>query len=73
MGTSARQLIKAIETIRSVDVIVPVKRNGEPIAMRLRTVAKPDEDVALLLAHLGLRLPKGSKIVANVVEKITLN
>jgi transposase len=73
LGTSARQLIKAIETIRSVDVVVPVKRHGQPINMRLRTVAKPDEDVALLLAHLGLRLPKGSKIVENVVEKIALN
>jgi hypothetical protein len=31
--------------------------------------AKPDEDVAILLVHLGLHLPKGSKLVQNVVEK----
>jgi hypothetical protein len=32
-------------------------------------VAKPEEDVAVLLAHLGLRLPSRSKTVQNVVEK----
>lgn len=70
LGSSARQLIRAVETIRSMDVIVPIRRDGETIQVRLRTVAKPDADVALLLAHLGLHLPKGSKIVQNVVEKI---
>lgn len=34
-----------------------------PVDLRLRTVAKPDKDVAILLAHLGLRLPQGSKLV----------
>ncbi len=28
-----------------------------------------DADVALLLAHIGLRLPKGSQLVENAVEK----
>lgn len=69
LGTSARKLIPAIATIRSMDVIVPVKRGERTIDLSLRTVAKPDKDVALLLAHLGLQLPKGSKIVQNVVEK----
>lgn len=41
------------------------------LTLRLRTVAKPDPGVALLLAHLGLRLPKDSKLVQNVVEKNT--
>jgi hypothetical protein len=36
---------------------------------RLRTGARPDADVAQLLAHIGLRLPKGSRLVENVVEK----
>jgi hypothetical protein len=40
------------------------------LTLRLRTLAKPDPDVAILLAHLGLHLPKGSKLVQNVVEKI---
>ncbi len=57
-------------TIRSMDVVVPVQRGHTTVELRLRTVAKPDPDVATLLAHLGLSLPKGSKIVVNVVEKI---
>jgi transposase len=70
LGSSARKLIHAIGTIRSMDVTVPVKRGERLVTLRLRTVAKPDKDVALLLAHLGLHLPKGSKLVQNVVEKI---
>jgi len=71
LGSNARKLISAISTINSLDVIVPVKRDAQILEVRLRTVAKPDPDVANLLAHLGLRLPKRSKIVENVVEKIT--
>lgn len=69
LGTRAAKLVEAIGTVRSMDVVVPVKRGERTVQLRLRTVAKPDEDVALLLAHLGLRLPKGSKLVQNVVEK----
>jgi hypothetical protein len=70
LGSSARKLAAAFSTIRSMDVTVPVKGADSTISLRLRTVAKPDPDVALLLAHLGLHLPKGSKLVQNVVEKI---
>ena len=69
LGTRAAKLVEAVSTIRSMDVVVPVKRGERIIDLRLRTVAKPDEDVATLLAHLGLHLPKGSKLVQNVVEK----
>ena len=69
LGTRAGKLVEAIGTVRSMDVVVPVKRGETTVDLRLRTVAKPDKDVALLLAHLGLRLPKGSKIAQNVVEK----
>lgn len=69
LGTRAAKLVEAISTIHSMDVVVPVKRGDRSIQLRLRTVAKPDKDVALLLAHLGLRMPSGSKIVQNVVEK----
>ncbi|MBL9172590.1 MAG: IS1634 family transposase, partial [Verrucomicrobiales bacterium] len=72
LGSSARKLVEAIATIRSMDVSVPVQRQGRIVTLHLRTVAKPDADVALLLAHLGLRLPKGSKLVENVVEKTAL-
>ena len=69
LGTRAAKLLEAVATIRSMDVVVPVKRGDQVIDLRLRTVAKPDEDVRVLLAHLGLKLPKGSKLVQNVVEK----
>ena len=65
----AAKLIEAVSTIRSMDVVVPVKRAAGAIDLRLRTLAKPDEDVAVLLAHLGLKLPKGSNLAQNVVEK----
>jgi hypothetical protein len=63
-GSSARKLVEAVGMIRSIDLSVPVRRGN-------RTVAKPDPDVALLLALLGLRLPKGLRLVENVVEKTT--
>ncbi len=69
LGTSARKLVAAVATIRSMDVTVPIKRAEREVTLRLLTVAKPDADVALLLARLGLHLPKGSKLVQNVVEK----
>ncbi len=72
LGTSARKLVEAIGTIRSMDVSVPVRREDRTVTLHLRTVAKPDEDVSLLLAHLGLRIPRGSKLVENVVEKTNL-
>lgn len=71
LGISARKLVEAVGTIRSMDLSVPVRRGNRTVKLNLRTVAKPDPDVALLLAHLGLRLPKGSRLVENVVEKTT--
>jgi hypothetical protein len=69
LGNNARKLIESVATIRSMDVVVPVKRGGDLVEVRVRTVAKPEEEAAVLLAHLGLHLPKRSKIVENVVEK----
>ena len=67
LGTCARQLLLEVSTIRSMDVILPVKNRGQ---LRLRLVARPDKPVAQLLAHLGLALPTSPKIIQNVVEKI---
>ena len=69
LGSNARKLINAFGTIKSMDVVVPVRRGDVEVKVRLRMVAKPDEDVAVLLSHLGLRLPSRSKTVQNVVEK----
>lgn len=71
LGSSARKVFAAFATIRSIDVTVPVKLAGRMLTLRLRTVAMPDADVALLLAYLGLHLPKGCKLVQNVVERNT--
>lgn len=70
LGASARKLVQAVSSVRSVDVTVPVQRADTEYTLRLRTVVKPDPDVSLLLAHLNLHLPKGSKLIQNVVEKI---
>jgi hypothetical protein len=37
-----------------MDVVVPVKRGERVADVRLRTVAKYDEDVAMVLSQLGL-------------------
>jgi transposase len=69
LGSNARKLVGALGTIKSMDVVVPVKRGDLSVKLRLRTVAKPEADVAVLLSHLGLRLPSRSKVIQNVVEK----
>jgi len=57
LGTCARQLVKEIAGIKSVDVLLPVQRGGVRTDLRLRVVATPEPATAQLLAHLGLRLP----------------
>ena len=69
LGSCARQLVKQIAGIKSVDVIVPVHRAGLATELRLRVVTTPEPATAQLLAHLGLHLPKGSREISNVVPK----
>ena len=71
LGTCARQLIKQIAGIKSVDVLLPVQRGALRTELRLRVVATPEPATAQLLAHLGLRLPKGTRTITNVVPKTT--
>ena len=70
LGTCARKLIASVATIKSMDVILPIERAGQHFELRLRTVAKPDKEVAQLLLRLGLQLPRQSKIIENVVPKM---
>jgi hypothetical protein len=72
LGTCARQLVKQMAGIKSVDVVVPVRRAGMETELRLRVVTTPDPANAQLLAHLGLRLPKGTREINNVVPKTSL-
>lgn len=69
LGTCARQLVKQVAEIKSIDVIVPVRRPTGATELRLRVVTTPEPATAQLLAHLGLRLPKGSRVIPNVVPK----
>jgi transposase len=71
LGNCARQLLKEVATVRSMDVVLPVREteSQQTREMRLRVVARPDRPVAELLARLGLELPSAPKIVQNVVEK----
>jgi transposase len=71
LGHCSRQLLKEVATIRSMDVVLPVKQteSQETRDIRLRVVARPDRLVAELLVRLGLELPSVPKMVQNVVEK----
>lgn len=69
LGTCARQLVGEVATIKSLDVVLPVRTPEGTTELRLRTVAKPDPLVAELLQHLGLHLPNTSRAIKNVVDK----
>jgi transposase len=71
LGDCARQLLKEVATVHSMDVVLPVReaQSQTPHDLRLRVVARPDRPVAELLHRLGLDLPSAPKIVQNVVEK----
>jgi transposase len=71
LGNCARQLVKEVATVRSMDVVLPVKEESsqQTRELRLRVVARPDRPVAELLARLGLELPCAPRILQNVVEK----
>ncbi len=71
LGNCARQLIKEVVTVRSMDVVLPVKetQSQNTREIRLRVVARPDRPVAELLVRLGLDLPAAPKAMQNVVEK----
>ena len=70
LGTCARQLVGEIATIKSMDVVLPVRSDQEQAELRLRVVSKPDRLVAELLQRLDLHLPTRSKLIENVVQKI---
>jgi len=70
LGDCARQLLLELDELRSLDVVLPVRGGeGTPAEVRLRVVARPEPALALLLARLGLEVPRGPKIVENVVPK----
>lgn len=66
LGDCSRQLLKEVATVRSMDVILPIRDAGE---LCLRVVARPDRPVSELLHRLGLELPQMPKQIENVVAK----
>jgi hypothetical protein len=71
LGNCARQLVKEVATVRSLDVLLPIREpsSNETREVRLRVVARPDRPVAELLVRLGLELPCAPRQVQIVVEK----
>ena len=66
LGDCGRQVLEELNTIRSMDVVLPVKEKAE---VRLRLVGKPEKLAAELLARMELKLPTRPKTIENVVEK----
>jgi transposase len=71
LGNCARQLLKDVATVHSMDVVLPIRDQSshDTRQVRLRVVAQPDRPVAELLVRLGLNLPSIPKPIQNVVEK----
>jgi len=70
LGSCARQLAGEIATIKSLDIVLPVKTAEGVNELRLRTVARPERLVAELLQRLGLHLPEQNRIVQNAIENV---
>lgn len=63
LGTCARKLVAEINSIKSMDVVLPVKRDEQIVELTVRTVARPDRHVAELLTRLDLELPRRNLIL----------
>lgn len=63
-GTCAPKLVAETGTIKSMDVVLPVKRGATTAKLTVRTVACPERRVAELLAHLDLDLPTRNRVLA---------
>ena len=65
LGNSPNMLLTEMRRISCVDVMLPLTTGRE---MRIRCVARPDEEQALLLQRLGLRLPSRLRCPTGVAE-----
>ena len=70
LGTCARQLVGEVATVKSLDVVLPVKSAETQSEVRLRMVARPERMVAELLQRLGLHLPQQSRMVENALQNV---
>jgi transposase len=60
LGTAPRKLLEEMAEVRSLDVMLPT---GNGTELRLRTVSKPEERLAILLQKLDLPLPNKPKLI----------
>ena len=60
LGTTPRRLLEEMAEVRSLDVVLPAAQGKE---LRLRTVSKPEERLAILLQKLDLPLPNKPKSI----------
>jgi transposase len=70
LGTCARQLLAELATIKSLDVVLPVRTGQGVSELRLRAVARPERMVAELLQRLELHLPEQSRTIQNAVQNV---
>lgn len=68
LGTCARKLVAEISTIKSMDVIIPVKHGDTSADLTVRTVARPERRVAELVTRLDL--PTRNRILGEVPAAI---
>jgi len=54
LGTAPRKLLAHLAEVRSLDIVMPTDAGRE---IRLRTVSRPENHLAILLHKLGLPLP----------------
>ena len=60
LGDAPRKLLEEMAEVRSLDVVLPT---GAGKDIRLRTVSRPEEHLAILLQKLGLSLPNKPKSI----------
>lgn len=60
LGTAPRKLLEEMAEVRSLDVVLPTRQGTE---LRLRTVSKPEQRLAILLQKLALPMPNKPKLI----------
>jgi transposase len=60
LGTAPRKLLEEMAEVRSLDIVLPT---GTGTEIRLRTVSRPEQPLAILLQKLGLLLPNKPKAI----------
>jgi len=67
LGTAPRKLLEEMREVRSLDVVLP---SGAGQNLRLRTVSRPEPQLAILPERLDFSLPNRPKKIQHAVEKI---